>query len=934
MKTRSIKRLAALLLAASMLLCLIPSCTENTTGSTVEEASGQETTLKPAETDEKPSDKEGYTVTVTSAGGLALSDVSVFVYADETMDDLEGYGATDETGTVFIELDYSSTYVAMVTGMPDGYEAELFYSFGEGRRLDIVLTSSVIDDEDLNGVTYKVGDVMHDFTVTDTDGNTHTLSAILEEKELVCINFWYTTCTYCVQEFPFMDAAYQKYGDSVEILCLNNPNFAGDNEAAIKAFKTANGLSMPMVYDRTSISSAIGITGCPTTMFIDRYGVICLIEAGGIMSETPFITAFDHFTAEQYSQKLFGSLSEMIPVEKPNVQMPSSDEIAAVINSGSITVTYSPETNEDDAEMSWPFIIGNKDGRDCIYPSNSKRTSSYATIYATVELKAGQAIGFDYFSSSEQYMDVMYVLINREDIYQISGESEQWASCYPWVATKDGTYELALCYFKDESNDTGDDTVYISNMRVVDAKDIDVATYIPRNCATDRNEDGYGYQNYASVVFNEADGYYHVGTVDGPILLADLMGSTPFSNNSVYMHIYNGDIVLDGVNYYDEILEYCTYSSNATINGLCSVNEELKGLLETVAGAVGIENENEDQWLQICCYYDAYGTGGVQLEDPIKGVANHSAYTAQLGSDNYVYYNRVIMPRGLKYKFVPEASGAYRIESDSEFETEGWIFDENGEIYLTYEMCERLYTDELNVSMVAYLEAGKAYYIDIAFYDVYQVGGFNFSVEFLGSTYDYFRLASPGYFTYYESEDDEIINDTIAGGIEVILGDDGYYHHLKEDGSLGSVLYADFTNVTPLFNTDTVEEMIEKGVFNFRYSAKDLEVLELLAKYGDDTVEQLKSIKEQWGESFDAYAEEYKLYEVMDGIYHGKCEDYTDVMKDYLKRSASSDPQLDGCVKVDKQLADILQLLVDTYSFSGVENSWRKLCYYYDYLGK
>lgn len=126
MKTRSIKRLAALLLAASMLLCLIPSCTDNTTDSTGEEASGQETTLKPAETDEKPSDKEGYTVTVTSAGGLALSDVSVFVYADETMDDLEGYGATDETGTAFIELDYSSTYVAMVTGMPDGYEAELF----------------------------------------------------------------------------------------------------------------------------------------------------------------------------------------------------------------------------------------------------------------------------------------------------------------------------------------------------------------------------------------------------------------------------------------------------------------------------------------------------------------------------------------------------------------------------------------------------------------------------------------------------------------------------------------------------------------------------------------------------------------------------------------------------------------------------------------
>ena len=34
-----------------------------------------------------------------------------------------------------------------------------------------------------------------------------------------------------------------------------------------------------------------------------------------------------------------------------------------------------------------------------------------------------------------------------------------------------------------------------------------------------------------------------------------------------------------------------------------------------------------------------------------------------------------------------------------------------------------------------------------------------------------------------------------------------------------------------------------------------------------------------------------------------------------------------------EELAKLLQMLVDKYSFSGVENSWTKLCYYYDYLG-
>jgi hypothetical protein len=36
---------------------------------------------------------------------------------------------------------------------------------------------------------------------------------------------------------------------------------------------------------------------------------------------------------------------------------------------------------------------------------------------------------------------------------------------------------------------------------------------------------------------------------------------------------------------------------------------------------------------------------------------------------------------------------------------------------------------------------------------------------------------------------------------------------------------------------------------------------------------------------------------------------------------------------VDARLAELLQMLMDKYTFAGVENSWTKLCYYYDELG-
>ena len=40
-----------------------------------------------------------------------------------------------------------------------------------------------------------------------------------------------------------------------------------------------------------------------------------------------------------------------------------------------------------------------------------------------------------------------------------------------------------------------------------------------------------------------------------------------------------------------------------------------------------------------------------------------------------------------------------------------------------------------------------------------------------------------------------------------------------------------------------------------------------------------------------------------------------------------------GCVEVDERLAEILQLLMDKYTFENVDHSWTKLCYFYDYLG-
>jgi len=909
-----------------------PNSEDNGTTTSQATEKTEETTTAPTPPDNT---KTEYTISVKTIGGRPISGLTFHIYEE---DDLVDYGQTDENGIGTVSLKPSNNYsVELSTSMLEGYIVEERYAFS-GNCANIVLTSSVISDSELTGVQYELGDIIRDFTYTTSDGETFTLSEVLKEKKAVLINFWYSSCGPCVNEFPYMQSAYEKYKDDIEIIALNN--YGGDNENAVKEFKAAMGLTFPVAKDYSRLGSAFSLMGYPTSILVDRYGTICLIEVGGLTSEKPFLAVFEHFSSDNYQQQLFTSIDELTPTETPNVEMPSSEEIGSALNGTGFSAIYSPETETSDAKYSWPFLIGTKDGKSCVYSSNFYKDGSFATLHATVELKAGEALAIDWFADTELSVDTLYILVDGKDIYQISGNSEDWQTCYPFVAVEDGTYKVSFVYVKDSTTDTGEDRVYLRNFRTVAVEDIDSATYIPRQAATKPNANGLGYQKYVTVVYNSTDGYYHVGAEDGPILLANLMSGTRLNETSLNDLGYNGNLKDAEGDVYEALVTYCNYAINGTLYGYSPVTEELKGLLERSAELVGFEQGNPNQWLQACSYYDAYGTDGKQLEDPVKGVAFFAAFDTVLSTDTeekfntVVYDGRVIMPRGLKYKFVPEKSGAYIIKSQSSDEVNGWVFDENYEIIHTASVVDRPYdgkeVDTTNVSIIIYLEAGKTYYIDIAYYDIYAAGTFTFTVKYLAETYEHFHLASPGYFTYIESTTGQL-NQTIAGGIDVALGEDGYYHELLADGSLGSVVYADFKYATGLFS-HSILKMIDMDAFNFSYNETDQMVMAKLEELGGDVNACREYYKNLWGDSYAEWEAIYKLEEVLAGKYHGAGEDLTDEINAYVQKmiAYSSDaPELEGCVPVDEELGKILQALMDKYSLSGVKNSWTKLCYYY-----
>ncbi len=252
-----------------------------------------------------------YTVKVTSESGAAFAGLGVFVYEDATKEELVWFAKTDDTGSISFNARVSEGYVAFLDKAPDGYEIQENYPL-TGLNTEIVLPIQMAGAEDYVGKTFSLGDVMWDLTVTDVNGVTHQLSKLLEEKEAVMLNFWYMDCAPCRMEFPYLQNAYETRSDKLAVLALNTVD---TDEAAIAAFAQQNGLTMPVAKCDSTVANALQVAGYPTTVMIDRNGIISLVHQGGITGADTFGDVMDYFTAEDYQPGVITDVNTIITPE-------------------------------------------------------------------------------------------------------------------------------------------------------------------------------------------------------------------------------------------------------------------------------------------------------------------------------------------------------------------------------------------------------------------------------------------------------------------------------------------------------------------------------------------------------------------------------------------------------------------------------------------
>ena len=246
------------------------------------------------------------TVTVKNPLGLPLSGVTVYLHLDNGSD----YNicteplTTDSNGKVTFTVDTGYDYSVELYGYPKAYLAKSGFSRAERYALDSDSLEIILGLSDKTPERYAVGDFASDFTVTDIDGVSYNLYDLLAQKRAVFLNFWYCGCGPCRSEFPALNAAYNTYKDSVELLAVNDNFGAGESEDAVREFGQTYGLDMPLFktqYGSSVSVSRFGTGAYPTTVVIDRYGRISMLHVGAITSEAEWNAIFEYYLSDTYN---------------------------------------------------------------------------------------------------------------------------------------------------------------------------------------------------------------------------------------------------------------------------------------------------------------------------------------------------------------------------------------------------------------------------------------------------------------------------------------------------------------------------------------------------------------------------------------------------------------------------------------------------------
>jgi len=117
----------------------------------------------------------------------------------------------------------------------------------------------------------SVGQLAPDFTLSDLNGRSYTLSEL--RGKVVIVNFWATWCPPCRAEMPSMERLYQELsGQGLVLLAINVEK---DGRRTVKQFLTSNPHSFPVLLDDQETAQRLyGVNRFPESFIVRKDGVV------------------------------------------------------------------------------------------------------------------------------------------------------------------------------------------------------------------------------------------------------------------------------------------------------------------------------------------------------------------------------------------------------------------------------------------------------------------------------------------------------------------------------------------------------------------------------------------------------------------------------------------------------------------------------------
>lgn len=310
--------IAALVLLIVGVVVLLVSC-----GNNDGKDNGKETN-----TSKVPS---SFNVTVQSEGGMVFPKVEVYIYEDSTLEEMVAAAKTDDNGKMTFASEGASKYVAVLKGIPEGYEVKEYYDITEENT--VISLKTVISPVDLDNSKLESGKIMQELEATTPDGVTVKVSELLKDKKAVMLNFFFLACQPCKGEFPYLQEAYAKAGEDVAVIALTPVD---SDDAAIKAYAEELGLTFYVAKCDYKWEKVFGITSYPTSVVIDKYGMISLMHEGAVTNTETFDAIFNFYKADTYKQQVVRFVEDIINYkgeegteENPIAILPDTTEFEA-----------------------------------------------------------------------------------------------------------------------------------------------------------------------------------------------------------------------------------------------------------------------------------------------------------------------------------------------------------------------------------------------------------------------------------------------------------------------------------------------------------------------------------------------------------------------------------------------------------------------------